>query len=472
MSLGFDQDGRAEAYARAALDRECELAATTGHGRNDQLNRSAFSLGQLVGAGLLDRHEVERRLFDAAQASGYVGKDGAPTARSTIKSGLDHGLREPRTAPANGHATAGHSHHASLTTVQSPVQRPAPVLRGVALPDWTPPDETGKPSFYGAGVIEPKTLDGETRRHTYRRDGEPIRVKVKLAAGGFRDFYRVRKPSDGTIGWQARKPEGYVPMPYVGPLEAFDPFDAEMAGETLFWPEGEKDVDTLQRAGLVAFTFGGASDVPDCAALIVGRDLVIVGDNDAPGERCVARKAELARGAASRIRVVRFPELPVGGDVSDWLAAGNPAETIEARAETPPATAATFLEAPVAVRPGDVQPPIRITAHGFVWRDPTTFPRRRWLYGHHLIRKFISSTVSPGGVGKTSLILVEAIAMCTGLDCSGPSRARPRSGSGCTISRIHWRSWSAASWRSASATGSILPRSRTGSSSTRAATRR
>ena len=421
MSLGFDHNGNAEAYARAALDRECELAATTGHGRNDQLNRSAFSLGQLIGAGLLGRQEVEHRLYDAAHASGYVGKDGPLATRATIKSGLDKGEREPRVVPVNGHAHAhGTAHQASTHTGASPaIKRPAPVLRGVPLPDWTPPDEAGKPTFYGVGVAEPKLLDGEVRRHVYRRDGEPIRVKVKLSTGGFRDFYRVRRPDDGAVGWQARKPEGYVPMPYVGPADAFDPFDPEMTGETLFWPEGEKDVDTLQRAGLVAFTFGGASDVPDCGTLIAGRDLVVLGDNDVPGERSLTRKVDLARGSAARVRVVRFPELDIGGDVSDWLAEGNAPGELEGRAEPPPAPATPFLDAPVPIEAVNVQLPIRITAHDFVWRDPSTFPRRRWLYGHHLIRKFISSTVSPGGVGKTSLILVEAIAMCTGLDLLG-----------------------------------------------------
>src|SRR5690606_30760504 len=50
----------------------------------------------------------------------------------------------------------------------------------------------------------------------------------------------------------------------------------------------------------------------------------------------------------------------------------------------------------------------------FVWRDPATMPRRQWLYGHHLIRKFVSATVSPGGVGKSALLLAEAMAMASG----------------------------------------------------------
>jgi AAA domain len=55
-----------------------------------------------------------------------------------------------------------------------------------------------------------------------------------------------------------------------------------------------------------------------------------------------------------------------------------------------------------------------ITATPFVWRDPRMIPPRQWLYGKHYIRKFISATVAPGGLGKTSLVLVEKIAMATG----------------------------------------------------------
>jgi hypothetical protein len=58
--------------------------------------------------------------------------------------------------------------------------------------------------------------------------------------------------------------------------------------------------------------------------------------------------------------------------------------------------------------------PIKFTATPFVWSDPALFPRRRWLYGRHLIRGYVSTTLAPGGVGKTSLTLVEAVALATG----------------------------------------------------------
>ena len=64
-------------------------------------------------------------------------------------------------------------------------------------------------------------------------------------------------------------------------------------------------------------------------------------------------------------------------------------------------------------------PPVRIKATPFVWRDPSTFPRREWLFGTHLIRKFVSCTVAPGGLGKTSLILAEAVSMATGRNITG-----------------------------------------------------
>ena len=56
----------------------------------------------------------------------------------------------------------------------------------------------------------------------------------------------------------------------------------------------------------------------------------------------------------------------------------------------------------------------KIVAKPFVWRDPATMPRRQWVYGHHMIRRFLSTTVAPGAVGKSSLTMVEAIAMATG----------------------------------------------------------
>jgi hypothetical protein len=60
-----------------------------------------------------------------------------------------------------------------------------------------------------------------------------------------------------------------------------------------------------------------------------------------------------------------------------------------------------------------------IVATPFAWRDPATFPRRQWLYRGHLIRKFVSATVGPGGSGKSKLSITDALAMITARNLTG-----------------------------------------------------
>lgn len=67
----------------------------------------------------------------------------------------------------------------------------------------------------------------------------------------------------------------------------------------------------------------------------------------------------------------------------------------------------------------------RLRATPFVLRAPTTIPPRRWLYGRHFIRRYVTTTVSPGGFGKTSLLLVEALAMVTGRPLLGVAAPHP-----------------------------------------------
>jgi predicted P-loop ATPase len=62
--------------------------------RNNTLNCAAFSLGQLVGSGLLDRTRVEQTL--RAAASGLAAEDGEQSVEATIRSGLEAGIAQPR----------------------------------------------------------------------------------------------------------------------------------------------------------------------------------------------------------------------------------------------------------------------------------------------------------------------------------------------------------------------------------------
>lgn len=68
---------------------------------------------------------------------------------------------------------------------------------------------------------------------------------------------------------------------------------------------------------------------------------------------------------------------------------------------------------------------VTFTPKPFVYRDPSTIPRRQFLYGRHYIRSFLSATVAPGGVGKSSLALVEAVAMASGRNLLGIEPPKP-----------------------------------------------
>jgi hypothetical protein len=79
-------------YAQVALESETTRVAYAAVGcRNDTLNRAAFALGRLIGAGLLDEYAVVRELAAAAR---YAGLGRSETSR-TIRSGLTAGRRQP-----------------------------------------------------------------------------------------------------------------------------------------------------------------------------------------------------------------------------------------------------------------------------------------------------------------------------------------------------------------------------------------
>lgn len=84
-------DSRQRAYLFRALEGELQrvLDATEG-GRNSTLNRAAYSLGQLVGAGLIDEDALTSALLEAAAAVGLDEAEAVPTIRSGLRAGAQH----------------------------------------------------------------------------------------------------------------------------------------------------------------------------------------------------------------------------------------------------------------------------------------------------------------------------------------------------------------------------------------------
>lgn len=96
-------------YVQAAINRELEAVRLAGDGqRNDQLNRSAYALGQLVASPWadLDRLTVERELTDAAISAGLDQDPGCGLGgiEATTRSGLESGMANPRPEPEDRRA--------------------------------------------------------------------------------------------------------------------------------------------------------------------------------------------------------------------------------------------------------------------------------------------------------------------------------------------------------------------------------
>ncbi|SNR87369.1 Bifunctional DNA primase/polymerase, N-terminal [Haloechinothrix alba] len=91
---------RRDSYTTAALRNELARVQRAARGQhNATLSRAAYALGQLVGAGLLDRDAAARDL--TAAASHMATGDCDCTTREitrVIHAGLDAGTRRPRTA--------------------------------------------------------------------------------------------------------------------------------------------------------------------------------------------------------------------------------------------------------------------------------------------------------------------------------------------------------------------------------------
>jgi putative DNA primase/helicase len=131
---------------------------------------------------------------------------------------------------------------------------------------------------------------------------------------------------------------GVEPLPYRLP-ELIKNRDS-----TVFVCEGEKDADNVADLGLVATcNHGGAGKWrPEISRWFVGRDVVILPDNDEAGHKHALDVAQKLERVASRVRILELPGLKHKGDVSDWRAAGG----TRAQLEQLVASAPVFQHAP------------------------------------------------------------------------------------------------------------------------------
>lgn len=173
-----------------------------------------------------------------------------------------------------------------------------------------------------------------------------------------KDFYQLHWT--GT-GWQGGKPKGSK-IPY----RVSELLDAEHG--FVFICEGEKDADSLAAIGLVATTNseGAGKWTSDLNPYFEGRNVIVLPDNDEIGARHADHVAQSLNGVAAEVRIVKLPNLPPKGDVSDWIAAGGTAETLIKLC----AAAPRYGEKPVGFSAAALQgmnfPPIQYVVPGYV----------------------------------------------------------------------------------------------------------
>ncbi len=99
---------------------------------------------------------------------------------------------------------------------------------------------------------------------------------------------------------------------------------------TVYLPEGEKDVHTLEGWGLVASCNPGGSGnshlYSGWADYFRDRHTIILPDNDEPGRNHAAAVAAHLLSVAASVRIVELPDLPAKGDVTNWRDAGGTLE--------------------------------------------------------------------------------------------------------------------------------------------------
>ena len=131
--------------------------------------------------------------------------------------------------------------------------------------------------------------------------------------------------------------------------------------------------------------------------------------------RFVQNNPELAAALPDELRTTfegllaagRRPSIYWNKAAGRWLVRANKHDH-----DKKPDGAAKAEQPGAAAAPSSPSPTIEATP--FRRFDPSKIPAREWLYGGHYQRGIITATVGPGGGGKSSLDLVELMAMCTG----------------------------------------------------------
>ena len=211
----------------------------------------------------------------------------------------------------------------------------------------------------GKGAARPSKGPNVVAKYDYTdEDGALLFQVCRLEPKDFRQRHKPRAddPLDKIKGGWVWSVKGVRRAPYRLPdlIKNRD--------KVVFIVEGEKDVDRLWSIGVPATTnAGGAGKWSDeVSKFFKDGDVVVIPDRDPqkkhpktgelmfhgdgspvlPGQDHAQAVAKSLHGIAKRVRVLElwqsWPEMPMKGDVSDWIANGGTAEALSALIEKLP----------------------------------------------------------------------------------------------------------------------------------------
>lgn len=222
--------------------------------------------------------------------------------------------------------------------------------------------------------------------------------------------FRQRRP-DGMGGWTWNL-KGVQQIPYrLSELIA--------STDSVYIVGGEKDVMSLVKLGLTATTNSGGEGnwKQEFNKYLGGRDVVILEDNDSKGQKHGKTISEGLMGIAKTIKIVRFPELQKGGDVSDYLTIHNIAKFIKLVEET------SIFQGSYKEHFCDVTGnALNIPAHTESWNQIRELNIKvEWIVDHLIPKGAIIILFGKGGIGKTWLVMDIARCIGSGIDYLGYS---------------------------------------------------
>jgi putative DNA primase/helicase len=177
-------------------------------------------------------------------------------------------------------------------------------------------------------------MDGSPYSYTDETGKELFQVVRLIDRNGKKDFRQRRRDPSARSGWTWKI--GDVRRPLHRLPEVISAIEHD---STIFVVEGEKDVESVRRAGAVATCnpHGANTWLPEHTETLRKADVVVVTDQDEPGRKHAWHVVKSLTGVASRVRMVQSL---VGKDVTDHLTAGHSLEelalldSIEANADS------------------------------------------------------------------------------------------------------------------------------------------